>query len=291
MNLKFNYKMSMKKIIFFLPVIVLVSLVLGPASNDVYSQVKVNYKLSNPTVNGNIFSLDLIATIPAGQQWRVGPTCIRVSFTSEPPRAVTVREDDPATNANLNISNNANYADMTTTGIIGDSSISLNILQLFGQPDYTFASGGQYTLGSIRFNVVNPNACITATILPISAVFDSLTPLAYNTQWTKTDSGCSPIGINVQLINQVPRTYKLYQNYPNPFNPVTKIRYEIPKAADVKIEIFDELGRTVETIVNHAQQPGVYEAMWDASAYSSGLYFFRMTAGTYVQTNKMVLIK
>ncbi len=281
----------MKKIIFLLSIIIIGFVIAGPFGGSVYSQVKVNFKLSNPTVNGNIFSLDVIATIPAGQQWRVGPTCVRVGFSSVPPGAVTVHEDTPATNSNLNISNNANYGNMTTTGIMADSSISINVLQLFGQPCYTFAAGNSYTIGSIRFDIANQNACINASVLPISAVFDSLTPLVYNTQWTKTDSGCSPIGINIRQVGHVPTTYALHQNYPNPFNPVTKIKYEIPKAGDVKIEIFDELGRSVETIVDRNQQPGVYEVTWNASDYASGLYLFRMTAGSYVQTNKMVLIK
>ncbi len=291
MNFKLKYRMSMKKIIFFLSIMIIGFVIISPFGSSVYSQVKVNYKLSNPIVNGNIFSLDVVATIPAGQQWRVGPTCIRVGFSSVPPGAVTVLEDTPATNANLNISNNAAYGNMTTTGIMADSSISINVLQLFGENCYAFTAGNSYTIGSIRFNIVNQNACINAAILPISAVFDSLTPLAFSTGWTKTDSGCSPIGINIHQISRIPTVYKLHQNYPNPFNPVTKIKYEIPKAGDVKIEIFDELGRIVETIVDRNQQPGVYEATWNASDYASGLYLFRMTAGSYVQTNKMVLIK
>lgn len=274
---------KMKKIIF----IQLILLILTAVS---YSQVKVSFSLANPVLNAGVFSYDVIAEVPTGQQWRVGPTNIRISFSTVPLGGVTLMEDNPAFNANLNISNNSNYGNMTTTGILGGSAISLNILQLRLRPTYTFGPG-TYTLGSIRFAVHDSTACVNDTILPISAVFDTLTGLAYSTQWTKTDRGCDPIGIDLHQISKVPTQYKLYQNYPNPFNPVTKIRYEIPKSENVKIEIFDEIGRLVETVVSLHQPAGVYEASWNASNYASGLYFYRLTAGDFVQTSKMMLIK
>jgi hypothetical protein len=273
----------MKKIIFIQLILLIVAV-------NIYSQVKVSFSLRNPVTNNGIFSYDVIATIQGGQQWRVGPTNIRIGFTTNPPGAVTVHEDNPASNANINIHNNNNYANMTTTDIMNDSTISLNILQLFNHACFTFTPG-IYSLGSIRFNVLDSTACINTVILPISAVFDSMTALSYSTQWTKTDTVCMPIGIDLHQISKVPMNFKLYQNYPNPFNPVTKIKFEIPKTSNVKIEIFDELGRLVETLVDHNIMPGTYETSWNAGGYSSGLYFFRLTAGDFSQTNKMLLIK
>ena len=269
--------------------ILIIQVILLILVSNLLSQVKVNFSLSNPVKNGEIFSYDVIATVPAGQQWNTGMSNIRVAFNTIPPNAVSVVQDNPAVNANLNISNSANYGPMSTTGIITDT-ISLNILQLYQHGYYTFAPG-TYTLGSIRFNILDSTACINTIILPFSVIFDQSTPLSYSTQWTKTDTSCTPIGIDVHRIGHVPVNYKLFQNYPNPFNPSTKIRFEIPKQENVKIEIFDELGRSLGTIVNFNFRAGSYEFTWDGTNYASGLYFYRIIAGDFIQTNKMVLMK
>jgi len=98
------------------------------------------------------------------------------------------------------------------------------------------------------------------------------------------------IGIK-QISEIVPSSYSLMQNYPNPFNPSTSIRYEIPKTGLVKIVIFDENGREVESLVNEKQTAGTYEATWDASKYPSGVYFYRLTTESYSETKKMILLK
>jgi subtilisin family serine protease len=94
----------------------------------------------------------------------------------------------------------------------------------------------------------------------------------------------SPTGI-------LPKEYALSQNYPNPFNPVTVIRYELPEASAVKLQVFDMLGRVVATVVNERREAGIYEAVFNASGLSSGTYFYRLQAGTFVETKKMMLVK
>ncbi|HEY5122801.1 MAG TPA: T9SS type A sorting domain-containing protein [Ignavibacteria bacterium] len=80
-------------------------------------------------------------------------------------------------------------------------------------------------------------------------------------------------------------------NYPNPFNPITKIRYDLPKNGYVKLVVFDALGREIETLVNEKQSPGTYEVTFDASQYSSGVYFYKIEAGDFNAMKRMVLIK
>jgi photosystem II stability/assembly factor-like uncharacterized protein len=91
--------------------------------------------------------------------------------------------------------------------------------------------------------------------------------------------------------NQLPADYSLSQNYPNPFNPVTSIGYSIPAAADVKLAVFDALGREVDVIVNENKPAGNYEAVWNAVNFPSGVYFYRLTAGEFTDTKKLMLIK
>ena len=95
----------------------------------------------------------------------------------------------------------------------------------------------------------------------------------------------------------VPQSFALEQNYPNPFNPVTIIKYTIGVAsgqgqvASVKLVVHDLLGREVATLVNERKAPGSYEVSFDASGLASGVYLCRMTAGDFVGTRKMILLR
>jgi hypothetical protein len=85
--------------------------------------------------------------------------------------------------------------------------------------------------------------------------------------------------------------YALEQNYPNPFNPVTVVSCRSAAVSWVKIGSYDILGREVAVLVNERRGPGSYEVRWDASGFPSGVYVCRMTAGSFVQTRKLALIK
>jgi flagellar hook assembly protein FlgD len=81
------------------------------------------------------------------------------------------------------------------------------------------------------------------------------------------------------------------QNFPNPFNPSTNIRIDIPKASQVTVKIYDVRGNLVQTLINSELQAGSYSIDWNASEYSSGIYFYRLNAGDYSAVKKMVLMK
>ncbi|MFZ4591317.1 MAG: YCF48-related protein [Ignavibacteria bacterium] len=85
--------------------------------------------------------------------------------------------------------------------------------------------------------------------------------------------------------------YSLSQNYPNPFNPVTKINYSVPKQSLVTMKIFDILGREVATLVNESMKPGYFSVDFNGSNLASGVYFYRMEAGTFVNVKRLLLIK
>jgi serine protease len=94
-----------------------------------------------------------------------------------------------------------------------------------------------------------------------------------------------------QISELLPKKYELMQNYPNPFNPVTKIQFAIPQNDNVNLRVYDVLGREVMTLVNEKLSAGYYEFSFDGSALSSGLYFYRMTTGSYTNIKRMVLVK
>jgi photosystem II stability/assembly factor-like uncharacterized protein len=88
-----------------------------------------------------------------------------------------------------------------------------------------------------------------------------------------------------------PTAFGLEQNYPNPFNPSTGIRYQVSGVSDVRLEVFDMLGRKVSTLVNERQAAGNYTATFNAAGFASGVYFYRLQAGSFIATKKMLLLK
>jgi hypothetical protein len=89
----------------------------------------------------------------------------------------------------------------------------------------------------------------------------------------------------------LPTEFALYQNYPNPFNPTTEISFALPNAANVKLEIFNIMGQRVATLIDQRLQAGNHSVVWDGSQVASGIYFYRLDAGDYVESRKMVLLK
>ena len=85
--------------------------------------------------------------------------------------------------------------------------------------------------------------------------------------------------------------FELKQNYPNPFNPSTKIKYSLLQSSDVELKVFDILGNEIETLINEEKPTGTYELTWYAKQLPSGIYFYQLRAGQYVETKKMVLMK
>lgn len=100
----------------------------------------------------------------------------------------------------------------------------------------------------------------------------------------------NPIGI-IPISTEVPESFELKQNYPNPFNPVTNIEFSIAKTNVTSLTVFNSLGQLVATLVNQELKPGTYKYDFNASGLPSGSYYYRLTAGDFVKTNKMILVK
>jgi hypothetical protein len=89
----------------------------------------------------------------------------------------------------------------------------------------------------------------------------------------------------------IPTSYSLSQNYPNPFNPTTNVQFSIIKVQFVTLKVFDLLGQEVATLVNEQLEPGTYNVDWNASQFTSGIYFYRLQTKGFTDTKKLILLK
>jgi len=106
--------------------------------------------------------------------------------------------------------------------------------------------------------------------------------------------GCKQFGQPVSVAHvadEVPRSFELAQNYPNPFNPSTTIKYELPQASHVTLKVYSTLGQEVATLVHGLEDPGYKSVEWNATGMSSGVYFYRLQAGDFVQTCKLLVLR
>lgn len=166
--------------------------------------------------------------------------------------------------------------------------------------------------GAATYNVqVSLNSGFTTTVLNQTGVTASQFTvasglLANNTQYFWRIAAVNPGGTSAwstvwnfrtgltsvnQLGGEIPKEFKLYDNYPNPFNPVTKIKFDIASNSEVSLVVYDILGKVVATLVNDKLSAGVYETSFEGNNMASGVYFFRLNAGSYTSIKKMVLTK
>ncbi len=163
----------------------------------------------------------------------------------------------------------------------------------FGSDTYVESTGKVNTLklssndGQIKLSVHNAKG-LTLRIK------DAIDGTILNSELTEGTEITIPAGLSSVLVESgsiIPLTYELSQNYPNPFNPSTKIKYQIPKDGHVKIAVYDVLGKEVNVLTDGFRVAGSYEARFDASSYSSGVYFYKMTSGDFIEIRKMVVMK
>jgi hypothetical protein len=125
---------------------------------------------------------------------------------------------------------------------------------------------------------------------PDSSGIDSAVTMSMLNPVLETARWFNLIGIQ-NLSSEVPKEYKLYQNYPNPFNPSTSINFDIIKTGNVRIILYDVLGRTVKVILNEDVQPGKYKVNFSAEDLASGIYFYKVISNDFVDVKKMLLVK
>jgi hypothetical protein len=175
--------------------------------------------------------------------------------------------------------------------VAGDSiytiQISYTTANTIGQV-FKFGIGGSDNESSYGLNHLE-NIDGTNPTATINTQFGSINPNKYY-HWDFTNQKPILTGVAEHLAG-LPKTFTLDQNYPNPFNPSTVVRYSIPNDAVVTLKVFNIIGQQVATLVDQKQAAGNYSVTFDASKLSSGVYFYKINAGQYVSTKKMLLMK
>ncbi|UCE67556.1 MAG: right-handed parallel beta-helix repeat-containing protein [Candidatus Zixiibacteriota bacterium] len=160
-------------------------------------------------------------------------------------------------------------------------------------PLFRDAANGDFHLMSIACGDTLDSPCIDAGD---PNILDGLLDCSWGLGDPRSDMGAYGGGDSVQVAiedeqQHISWRFALAQNFPNPFNASTAIHYNLPEACDVTVEIYDILGRKIETVVQGYQPAGYHRIVWDAGDHSSGLYFCRIQAGKYAETRKMALLK
>ena len=167
--------------------------------------------------------------------------------------------------------------------VANDDSVSIYIFDASAPPP--ISEPGTPTLGPFSAgssSEISPGSINLRQFLAPRVIVDGI---LVSTLWSDVVTDV----INAEIINPV--EFKLTQNFPNPFNPSTKIKYSIPQSSNVIIKVLDILGNEIETLVNEQKNTGTYEITWYAENLPSGVYFYQLRAGSFVETKKMVLLR
>jgi hypothetical protein len=143
-------------------------------------------------------------------------------------------------------------------------------------------------LGSMKFAVGTTTYTIRDSIGVIS-FYDAVSLCSFSLTGARIDGKQIYTGV-LPTDKQIPEEPFLGQNYPNPFNPSTTIKFELPRASEVRLSVFDILGREVSVLVNERRDAGVHEVKFDGTGLASGAYFYRLQVGDFVQARKLMLV-
>ena len=279
----------------------------------------------NTTVNTGQRGLDIgeAVDIRFTNNLFINPAVLGVTTTAEPPVRVVVLVDSLMTSTidgvpvtqNVLISNNNIYTDPAIDVAQGDSAslaasfnaTALAFINTAGTGNTNISEAIQFTNGpAVPTNVVTTFYADPNNTPPYDVAGE---PFDFKYPTTTTSYSAGTNGKPLGAINwfgmyngvkkedsTVPKDFELFANYPNPFNPTTNIKYSIPEQSRVSLTIYNLLGQKVATLVDQVQQSGIYTANWNGTndggmAVTSGLYLYRLNAGSFVATKKMLLIK
>ena len=225
-----------------------------------------------------------------------------IVLTSQPTDLFTIKDNPPSQDAVFPLTYNTHwtqtftesYARNDTTFIQSTYSIDVTV-DAYG----TMTLPGGDSFAALRSRYVEVEGTDTTVDYNFFSLSGALVSLYASDSNPPVSGSISIDGYNwnlqtttgVELIDNLPGEYFLNQNYPNPFNPNTAINFSIPQTAFVSLKIFNSLGEEVETLVAEELNAGNYKYDWNAENLTSGVYFYKLQSGNFVETKKMILLK
>jgi hypothetical protein len=178
---------------------------------------------------------------------------------------------------------------------IDSSSVELNWFN--GPSNYGWIKIERKSGATVEFSIIDSvtqvtNSYIDQNLQPSTTYFYRLYSYYQNliSNYSNEDSATTSSLVNVED-EFVVKDYALFQNYPNPFNPNTTISFQIPESGFVTLKVYDAIGNQIKTLINEEKQAGVYQADFDATQLSSGIYFYKLTINKFVDIKKMTILK
>jgi hypothetical protein len=184
-----------------------------------------------------------------------------------------------------------NYGESWSARNSGLSNHMINILTTYG--NYLFAGTNRGIFMSsdlgISWSNIGKGSIVDSLGVEAISICDTYLFIGNNSGvWRCSLSNI--VGVSDQLPS-VPQGYSLFQNYPNPFNPNTVIKYQLPSNIFVCLEVYNELGMKIKTLINEQQNIGMHSVNFNAGNLPSGVYFYKLTAGIFIETKKLMIIK
>ena len=239
----------------------------------VYGDVTGNWLEMTPQASAS----DVEFTIDAPENIAGGKVNIpiRIKVTGEAYSGQLYLEFDNSQLIYLSCSNQANMSNI----VIASEENEGQIILAFASP---LSIGGNELRLNLQFDLLHPESSMTQGL--------NLTEIKID------DKVMLPTVVNNLKETAIPNRFELYQNHPNPFNPETTIQFQLPKSGQVKIDIFNQLGQKVKTLLNEQKPAGTFEVRWNGvddkgQPVVSGVYFYKMTAGKFTAIKKMALIR
>ena len=255
-------------------------------------------KVKSPSVSAVVANGNNINAIIGGSLWAsldTGSTWQRVSIPpyGSPPPIIAVAFRD----SEMFVGTSSGVLRSTDKGIQWeyiDSGLPTSIsgLAVHGTTVFAGTMVGVYVLNNDDTSWSEVNTGLPSTSKSVSSIVaddSNLYAALGQSVWRR------PISEMITAVKTLPSTkpftFLLFQNYPNPFNPTTVISYQLPTNDFMRLEIYDVLGRKIKTLVSERQSAGAHSVTFNAGGLSSGVYFYRLTAGSFVETKKLMLIK
>ena len=228
-----------------------------------------NYSF-NPTGNVTGVTLNLTSTSPYPTQLEVkrfADAAVNPSFSGTPPA--------------------------TTSGYRWVITSSLEGYSVTGQIRISLSSFGSGVSDPTSIKIFKRSTSGTGTFVEIPTTYEAATDelVGTITGFSEFIFGGPGGALDVQSSPAVPREFALHQNYPNPFNPVTVVNYQLPAVSNVRLVVYDLLGREVAVLANEPKAAGSYSVRFDATGLASGAYFYRLSAGRFTETRRLLVVK